>query len=373
MRLFVVTSVYQFLNALTVQMNDPSVPSDILCVLKLLDDTFDLEALRKEGVFQDVYVWTGDICSFRMVSKTKVEKLTNAIKKVRLALGKKRLQKQMPKSGKHYDEIFLAYPDYPSRLAFETLRDKDTRCAFLEDGAYTYEVFSKKQSRLKSLAFRLLLGSDVVNLVSLIYVYRPEILCLPKKQAKVMRITSELKKTGPIIKRIYKHELPNADLIDRFAIMFDQDIEEPITASQQANMANICANTIGKENFVVKIHPRSLFSTYSNQVDICREKCPFEILMSTMQIQNKVLISLFSTACMTPKMMLDLEPVVIFTAKLSGMQEFSLPSNKTLELIERFRESYRDPSRVYIPETMDEFQAIINKYKLKFDESSFEE
>lgn len=46
MRLFIVTSVYQFMNALTVQMNDPTVSSDILCATKLLDETFDLEKLK---------------------------------------------------------------------------------------------------------------------------------------------------------------------------------------------------------------------------------------------------------------------------------------------------------------------------------------
>ena len=363
MRLFVVTSVYQFLNALTVQMNQPEVPSDILCAMKLLDDTFDWEKLREEGIFQNVYVWTGDICRFRMVTRNKKEQLQNAVKKAYLALGKKKLQKQMPHPGKHYDEICFAYPDYPSRLAFETLRDRDTRCSMLEDGTYTYEVFSQKQSKLKTLAFRLLVGADVMKLADRIYVYRPDMLHLAEKKAEVVGISSELKKIGPVIKRIYKQELPDATLIDRAAIMFDQDMDTPVTMAQQIKIADLCSDIFEKDRFVVKMHPRSLTSPYGDQVDVCRAKCPFEILMSTMEIQNKVLLSFLSTACMNPKMMVDAEPIVIFTVKLSGVEESSLLNPEMLALLERFRNSYRDPGRVYIPETMEELESILRSLK----------
>ena len=364
MRLFIVTSVYQFLNAVTVQMNNPDVPSDILCAMKLLDDTFDWKKLREEEIFQNVYVWTGDICRFRMISKTKKERLVNTAKKVFLALNKKTLQKQIPKIETHYDEICFAYPDYPSRLAFETLRDRDTRCAMLEDGTYTYEVFTQKQSKLKSLAFRILVGADVMKLTNRIYVYRPEMLRLAQKEAEVVGISSELKKIGPIVKRIYKQELPDDALIDRNAIMFDQDMNNPITMAQQLKIADMCLDSFGKDQFVVKMHPHSLSNPYGDQVDVCRAKCPFEILMSTIEIQNKILLSLLSTACMNPKMMLDAEPIVIFTVKLSGISESTLLNPEMLELIERFRNSYRDPSRVYIPETMDELQTILKKLKI---------
>ena len=367
MRLFVVTSVYQFLNALTVQMNHPDEPSDILCAMHLLNDTFDLEKLREEGIFQNVYVWTGDICRFRMVSRSKKELLVNSAKKVLLACRRKKLQKQIPKPEKHYDEICLAYPDYPSRLAFETLRDEDTHCSLLEDGTFTYEIFSQKQSKLKSYAFRMLVGADVMELTDRIYVYRPEMLRLADKKAEVVTISSELKKIGPIIKRIYKQELPDEALIDRTAIIFDQNLDNPIVSSLRAKTADLCADILGRDQVVVKLHPHALSSPYSDQVDICRAKCPFEILMSTMDIQNKVLLSLFSTACMNPKMMLDAEPIVIFTGKLSDAQGVTLLNPELLTLIERFRDSYRDPRRVYIPETMEELESILKDLKIKFD------
>ena len=96
MRLFIVTSVYQFMNALTVQMNDPTVSSDILCATKLLDETFDLEKLKEEKLFEDVYCWTGKIDGFKTVSKTKADKIKNAFKKVGLAMNKRKLLSDFP-------------------------------------------------------------------------------------------------------------------------------------------------------------------------------------------------------------------------------------------------------------------------------------
>jgi len=34
-----------------------------------------------------------------------------------------------------------------------------------------------------------------------------------------------------------------------------------------------------------------------------------------------------------------------------------------LQLIERFRASYREPERICVPETMEEFRAILEKWK----------
>ena len=175
----------------------------------------------------------------------------------------------------------------------------------------------------------------------------------------VLPIGQELDKIAPVIKRVYKHELPDLDVIDKSVIMFDQTLEESIVSERQNAIANMAADIFGENDLAVKMHPRSLIDPYDERIPRYRAKCPFEVLMSTMNMQDKVLISMFSTACMNPKLMLDVEPVVIFTLKLSGMEQFFLLNDDTLASIERFRATYRDQSRIYVPETMEELQAIL--------------
>ena len=364
MRLFIVSSVYQFINALTVQLNDRSVPSDILCVMSLLDNTFDLEKFREEKIFEKVYVWTGEIERFHMDAKNKKEAITNAVKKVSLALGKKKLLSELPALNKHYDEICISYPDYPSRLACHALKDKDTACTLLEDGTFTYDFFAQKQSALKATAFKLLVGSDVIPDIKKIYVYRPEMLRLGEHKAEVVKIRSELDELGAIIRRVYKHELPQIDLIDKPVIMFDQNVEDEVVTSNQCAVAKAVTRVLGEDSFVVKMHPHSKVNPYDESIAVYKAKCPFEILMSALNMENKVLISLLSTACMNPKMILDAEPTVIFTVKLSGVERSSLYNEGMLKLLESFKSSYRDPEKIYIPESFEELDEILQKIKI---------
>ena len=365
MRLFIVTSVYQFMNALTVQMNDPSVSSDILCATKLLDDTFDLEKLKDENIFDGVFCWTGEIDGFKTVSRTRAEKIKNIFKKVGLAANKRRLLSDFPRIDKQYDEICIGYPDFPTRLACQTLKNKATVRTILEEGMYTYDFLAKKESLLKRTAFKLFIGEEVVSRCEKVYVYRPDMLKLGVKEMKVVPIYPRLDTLGPIIKRIYKHELPCIDEIDKPVIMFDQDMQDNEITQRQCNIAELLARTFGKESFVVKMHPRTVNVPYSENVPVYRARCPFEILMSTIDLESKILVSLISTASMNPKMMLDAEPTVIFTTKIVIDKKTEQEWNESLAIVNRLKANYRNPEKIFIAESMEELEAIVSDLKQK--------
>ena len=204
MRLFIVTSVYQFMNALTLQLNNMQERSDLLCIMKLLPENFDFEKLREEKIFDNVYSWTGEIDRFTMIDKNRIAHIKNYAKKVGLALFKKKLLREFSRPDKHYDEICVGYPDYPTRIACHVLKDKDTKLTLLEEGSYTYDFLAQKPKRIKNLAFKLLIGSDVVSQSSKVYVYRPEMLRLGERKLEVVKIRPELDSISPIIRKIYK-------------------------------------------------------------------------------------------------------------------------------------------------------------------------
>lgn len=363
MRLFIVTSVYQFMNALTVQLNDRSVQSDILCVTGLLDDTFDLNKLKEEKLFQDVYSWVGEIDRFKMPNTTKVQKIKNIFKKVGLSVRKKKLLKDFPTINKQYDEICVGYPDFPTRLACQTMKNDNTVCTLLEEGMYTYDFLARKESFLKRTAFKLFIGEEVVSKSKKVYVYRPDMLRLGMQKMDVIRIHSELEALGPIIKRIYKHELPQIEEIDKPVIMFDQYMQDNIITENQCKIAEILVSAYGKEKFVVKMHPRTIDVPYSDNVPVYKAKCPFEILMSTIDLNNKILVSLVSTASMNPKMMLDAEPTVIFIVKIVGVDKSEEEIDETFKIMRRLKEIYRNPEKVIVPRTIEEFENIVNRLK----------
>lgn len=363
MRIFIVTSVYQFMNALTVQLNDPSVKSDILCVMKLLNNTFDLEKLKEEKIFEDVYVWTGEIDSFDMTTRNKGEGVKNTIKKVMLAIGKKKLLKDFPKIDKHYDEICIGYPDFQTRLACQTLKSKDTVRTLLEEGMYTYDFLARKESFLKRTAFKIFIGEDVVSKSKKVYVYRPDMLRLGVQKMEVVKINPELGKLNPIIRRIYKNDFPQIEDIDKPVIMFDQYLENSVITENQCKMAEILTKAFGKENFVVKMHPHTMIMPYSENVPTYTARCPFEILMSAVDIENKILVSTISTAAMNPKMILDAEPTIIFTVKFVGYEKTEEEMKELVAIVDRLKAIYRNPEKVIVPENIEEFEQVVNKLK----------
>lgn len=81
-------------------------------------------------------------------------------------------------------------------------------------------------------------------------------------------------------------------------------------------------------------------------------------------IDNYLLLSVNSTACLTPKMLFNKEPYVILTYKLMDNQNV----NSSLEyVINEFKKTYKNPEKIMIPETKKELDNYINSFVNKND------
>ena len=78
---------------------------------------------------------------------------------------------------------------------------------------------------------------------------------------------------------------------------------------------------------------------------------------------NHILIGGFSTAQLMPKILDGAEPYLIFVYKLFfDSKELSSTFWKSTEtFIYKFRDQYKNKNKVFIPETMEEFKAILEK------------
>ena len=66
---------------------------------------------------------------------------------------------------------------------------------------------------------------------------------------------------------------------------------------------------------------------------------------------------------MNPKLILDAEPTIVFTAKISGYDKSAAEMDEFLKIVRRIKSIYRNPEKVIIPETMEEFENIMRKLK----------
>lgn len=101
-----------------------------------------------------------------------------------------------------------------------------------------------------------------------------------------------------------------------------------------------------------KIYPFA----YANQKQI------WELRQSNIDdLDRKLLISIHSTACFTPKILFDKEPYVLLFYDLCD-DVVTTRNERFDKFVELFKKSYRDPDKIMIPSTVDEFKKCIDTY-----------
>ena len=116
-----------------------------------------------------------------------------------------------------------------------------------------------------------------------------------------------------------------------------------------------------KEDLLFVQHPR-------NHLD---NKCGFEEtngkqiweiqLLEMDDIENKLFIAAHSTALYSAKTLYDLEPYLILFYRL-GERWVTAATPEFDAFLEKFKNSYRDPEKVMIPETLEEFEECVRVY-----------
>ena len=128
---------------------------------------------------------------------------------------------------------------------------------------------------------------------------------------------------------------------------------------QEEEILGLVAETFG-DRAIGRVHPRQQLESLKG-IPVCGIQNLWELECFNQINEDNILIGGFSTAQLTPKLFCDKEPVVIFTLKLTVPGAKKDRQEKILRLIEGFRRSYRDPGRVFLPETMEELAALLKE------------
>ena len=85
-------------------------------------------------------------------------------------------------------------------------------------------------------------------------------------------------------------------------------------------------------------------------------------------VSQNVFISVLSTVGITPKLMFDQEPVIIFLYRLVKLDKVQHISSEYFKFIESFANIYVKRNRIFIPESMQELEAILENLDSKRNE-----
>lgn len=146
-------------------------------------------------------------------------------------------------------------------------------------------------------------------------------------------------------------------LADKDLIFFDSAFHDASKLqTQDLYLRKIIETAENTNKICLKLHPSSDKTQYVEHKLSIIDNIPFEIVALNNSLNNKILISIFSSACFTPTLLFGETPIIVILYKLFS-KEHEIDNN-VLQFIEKFKERYPN-GKFYLPENNDELVEII--------------
>lgn len=254
-----------------------------------------------------------------------------------------------------YSEIYLSYPDVIIQLAIKDLYDRnyEMKVHLFEDGTGGYSPVIQNTTFIKNLFNKISGNHHIIDRYDSLLLFRPElyqgISYAPIR--KLPDIDNKDKTLKKIINEAfdYKYE----DNIYESTIFLEQPLN--FVEGLDKKIKEIM-DVILTEDYIIKIHPRSNSEIYTKQNVYKNHSIPWEVICLNNDIEDKILISYYSTVGISNKIVFDKEPVVVFLFDLKELKTIHEIPESTKEFIYRLKDNYRDKNRVIIPKNLEELK-----------------
>lgn len=271
--------------------------------------------------------------------------------------------KKIAEFSSDYDMFFCANAEpFSTRIVNYILHsNRNAVINWFEDGlsAYSFDkrYFLSTKERVKSKIKGLFGIYGVTSSVRNYYVFHPEKMEW-KPKAIVKQIRPMSKKLADDLGTIfdYKH------CVDKYneKYIFFEDGSMDWSTGSDIELVNEIANIVGKENIIVKIHPRNPVNRfkelgYKTNQDT---SVPWEVIASNIDIQKKILITLYSQSIVTPEILLGENGTCISLAKLDSNS--TKAENEIFDYINR-QYFQKNKERYYVPKTHEELKTIFRE------------
>lgn len=366
--LFVCSTQYAILNSINIVLSDKKKyngKTDIVIFHQTRDIKNLSKIIKKNKIFENIY-------DFPFINKKNAFYLFLLLAFPSVFLSRLCLNKRSLDSLKNKYKIIIAQSQLYAAL-FKTI-NKNAVAYLLEDGVSSYTSRTSDINR-RSFFFRLanktflrrMLIADIKGHL----LYKPEMYCGEK--AFIEKLPEHKVQNRNIYNLIFKY-LDN-DLYNSHQFIYlgapyyglkllmsnpsdaDSGIEERCKL-----LVDDAMKALKKRSFVYRIHPiEKIEKSYYEEfciLDNCKNMWEMECQNSI--TNDHVLLSFFSTAAFSPKIIYDKEPYVIFLHKITGFNFFNADS-----LIYRLQSMYTDPQKVMQPENAKELSTILKDLELK--------
>ena len=308
--------------------------------------------IKKTDIFKNVYFIDDVLLTYPITIKKCIKTLQNGREFLKSTQGRK------------YDEVYYNNSGWLINSIFYTAfykENKNIKNIFLEHGYYTYtNDYAAKPWYMKWLIKMVGLKCMDGSMLEELHMFHPEIMKMPH--------TGKLIKMKPLNKK-------NKRLVDSLNIIFDYDAkadefrDKDIIIMEQGPQKyefdkdafwDKVIHILDKEKSIIKAHPRQKNSSLSNKgIAVCRNHTlPWEIELLNNDMTHKIKITIFSGACVSPKLIFDEEPIVVLLYKLLPVPK-STWNEAMLDFSNQIGRLYTDQNKYFVPETFEELQSFI--------------
>ena len=324
--------------------------------------------IRKSRFFENVFLVKEDY-------KATVKRRHSFFKPFALMQYAKRLKSQHDVHTK-YDRIFFGGASTNWLNPFVAMQTKkNTGCEFIwiDEGTASYSTHGLywKKNKLQRFLFLLkpsqiikrILGANYLSSrIDIQYLYRPEMADyqVPFERKYILLLDGDSKKAN-LLKEIFGFDESN--YIKEKYIYFAGAGDVDGLCGNEKELLALVAECVGKQNLLVKVHPRESVNYYiQNGYRInTNVSIPWEIYcLEKEQLKDKVLISIFSTAIVSPFVYFGLKTKVVSLMKMFDITSFPNYYRYLLNFIEN--NIFKKQTDIFLlPNNICELKKILNE------------
>ena len=362
MRLFICCAPFHIFTATNIAYNNFKDSTKDIYITDHIEDNYRcyLE-LRDKGIFDNVYyIKVKNTTQVSIISKYRIIRYTKIILKY---FDSKNIIPQL--NNKKYEEVLISSPDIVSEIVYYYYKKKNSnmKLYMYEEGTFAYNYFEYKINIFKKIFTKILYGRNIMEDHDGAYLYKPELSKTYENYniKKIDIISNKDFKSATVLNNIMGYKEEFKDKLNYKYIFMDQAFGVSDILNEGIDIFEKIISQVGKENSVVKLHPRTEANIYREICKAVSIKAPYEIIAFNSDVNDKVLISIFSSACLNPKIIFNQEPYVILLFKIIDISIFSHINETSFDIAYKVKKNYKNPNKFFIPETVEELQEILKK------------
>lgn len=354
MYLFLIMTQAQLMNAIVLSK---TVLKDAECDAYIISNLERYKsAVENSKVFKNVYSYdlVPDIAGRQNSFKRMLVRIKNA-------MDVKKIPAMMPSDLNSYDCIFVSGETLRNFEIYYAAKriNPSVRITLYEEGTCEYCNLSEK-SKSKKLFSHFFFHSYFFEDCRELYVYEPSVVKSVWDNITVKPIPRfyEDKDLICILNKVFGFNIEETYVYKNKVVFLESCFDANLDFEKyQLDMLNIVIETVGAENVIVKMHPRSPKNKYPENIKTVYSNSPFEILAVNMDLDSCAFVSPYSSAIVTPKLILNKEPVVICLDRILDRE-----LNEGDYVFDRVADIYENKS-FYIPKSEAELTDALSKLK----------